>query len=103
MNKTCPTCLHEGEPKFRYQDSFRLPIAAWFIGLVFYWLPIKHFSNLGFNTDSYFYIALPIIAFLVGFFLFLSFYIKNSDLCPKCGYGHMADNLDTESSKTAGT
>ena len=89
MNKKCPKCLHIGESKFKYTDNFRVPIAGLFLGIVFYWLPIDKLSSFGRDFDTYFYIALPSVAFLIGASLILSFYLDNRNLCSKCGYGHM--------------
>lgn len=99
MDKKCPKCLYIGKSNFKYRDNFRVPIAGLFLGLLFYWIPIKYLSSFGWNFDTYFFIALPSFALLIGAVLILSFYFDNRNQCSKCGYGHMHKIEDSQTAK----
>ena len=89
VKQICPNCLYIGKPKYSPTDSFRLPMAGFFLGITFYWVPLELFSSFVINYDSLFLISGPFISALIGGLLIISYYKRHSKLCPKCGYGNM--------------
>ena len=94
MSEICSNCLNIGKPKYTPKDGLKLPIAGFFLGITFYWIPLDLFSSFAVNFDSLSLLSGPIISILIGGFLFISYFKKQSNICPKCGYGHMI-KIDT--------
>lgn len=94
MEKTCPICSYSGKPKFSIHENYRLPIAAFFVGLTIYWIPLDIYSPFIINFDTIFFIILPIISLLIATILIVGYYNQNRKLCPACTYGDMVNTED---------
>ena len=90
MNQICPKCFYTGKAKYKTLNNYNIPLGGVFIALGVYSLSFVTFSEF-LSKDSYIlhFILISLPLFLIGAFLIYNYHETNSDLCPKCNYGHM--------------
>lgn len=93
----CPECSHVGKGKYASSDDFRIPLAGFLIGLAFFWISTDTLSLNQMDFGTVFDLTGFVVFIICGAYFLVSNYLKNRDLCPKCGYGHLIESNPTGS------